>query len=107
MEIINCNKAEFVWYQVQKNDNLNSILNTFSTTSNRVIRNNPNVDFYEGEMIKILQPTSTIHIVKPMETLDIIAKKYNTNIEDLVRCNNLTTKRLFIGQTLLIDCQKR
>lgn len=105
MEIINCNKAQYMWYQVQKNDNLNSILNTFSTTSNKVIRNNPNIDFYEGEMVKILQPTSITHIVKPLETLDTIAQKYNTDIEHLVKCNNLISKRLFIGQTLIIDSQ--
>ena len=107
MEIISCNKSEYVWYQVQKYDNLTSILKLFETSSNKVIRNNPNIDLYEGEMIKILQPTSSLHIVKPMETLDTIARKYNVIVDDLIIQNNLVSKRLFIGQTLVIDMKNK
>lgn len=102
MEIIDCNNAEYIWHQLKKDDTLNNILDQFNVTQNSIIRNNPNVDLYEGEVIKILKNTHNLHIVKPMETLDSVAKKYNTNIDDLVRVNNLSSKRLFIGQTLII-----
>ncbi|MBQ7880330.1 MAG: LysM peptidoglycan-binding domain-containing protein [Clostridia bacterium] len=103
MEIIDCNLDEFVWYQVQKHDTLNSILSKFNATSNCLIRNNPNIDLYEGEMVKIVKQCTITHIVKPMETLDYIAQRYNTSVEKLISLNNLSSKRLFVGQTILVN----
>ena len=102
MELIECGKQNIVWYQVLKGDTLDMILTKFSNKS-KVVRNNPNIDLYEGEMIKIEINNNTNHIVKPMETLTKIANKYDKNIEDLIKLNNLKTTKLFIGQILKID----
>ena len=102
MEVINCNNANYVWYQVQKNDTLNIILEKFDVTKNNVIRNNPHVDLYEGEVVKVLKSTDILHIVKPRETLEAVAQKYNITIDDLVKLNHLSSKRLFVGQSLII-----
>ena len=101
MELIECGKQNIVWYQVLKGDTLDMILTKFSNKS-KVVRNNPNIDLYEGEMIKIEINNNTNHIVKPMETLTKIANKYDKNIEDLIKLNNLKTTKLFIGQILKI-----
>ena len=102
MKLIECNKGDFVLLQVQSGDSINSILQTQATTLNNIIRNNSNIDLYEGEVFKILTKTNIYHIVKPMENLKIIAQKYNTNIDEIIKLNNLTSTRLFIGQTLKI-----
>ena len=68
-----------------------------------IIRNNPNIDLYEGEIVKIMNKTGNYHIVKPLETLNTIAQKYGTTIEELIKVNNLNSKRLFIGQSLKIN----
>lgn len=103
MKLIDCNNSDFIFVQVKDGDNLESILNRYSVTINNIIRNNPNIDLYEGEIIKILRKMSKLHIVKPMETLNSISQKYDISIDELVKLNNLTTKRLFIGQSLRID----
>ncbi|MBQ7798655.1 MAG: LysM peptidoglycan-binding domain-containing protein [Clostridia bacterium] len=103
MKLVNCNQSEIILYQVQKEDTLNTILSKFSITSNNIVRNNPNIDLYEGEIIKIINKSRIQHIVKPMETLNSIATKYNIDEEILVKLNKLNSKRLFVGQTLIID----
>ena len=101
MEIIDCSVADFMLYQVQNGETLNEISNKFS--NHKIIRNNPAIDTYEGEVIKIVRQNRKTHIVKPMENLGSIASKYNTTIEKLVELNNLNSKRLFVGQTIIID----
>ena len=102
MEIINCNTQEVVLYQVKVGDNISTICSQFNVGENNIIRNNSNINFYEGEVIKIIRKSNTTHIVKPMETLSQIAQKYNTNIDDIIKANNLSSKRLFVGQVLII-----
>lgn len=106
MKLINCNDAKEVLYCVQKNDTLNKITQYYNIDINNIIRNNPNIDLYEGEVVKIVQQSRLQHIVKPMETLTTIAQKYNLDVDELIKCNNLTSKRLFIGQALSIDTDK-
>lgn len=102
MEIIDCNKGDFEFYRVKKDDNLSNIMYKFAVGANEVIRNNPSIDFYEGEVVKILKQSDTLHVVKPMETLEIIANKYKTTIERIIEFNNLKSKRVFIGQKLIV-----
>ena len=103
MKLINCNDSEIFLYQVQKDETLSTILHQYSATTNTLIRNNPNIELYEGEIIKVVLKKHMQHIVKPMETLSIIAEKYNVDIDMLIKRNNLTSKRLFVGQMLTID----
>jgi len=101
MEIIDCNNSECVLYQVKIGDSLSDISDRF--TNFKMIRNNPNVDLYEGEIIKFIKHSNKLYIVKPMDTLGNIAKKYNTTIENLIDLNNLNSTRLFIGQSLILE----
>ena len=102
MEFINCNTCEIIYVQVQKNDSLDIIARKFNVDIRNIVRNNPNIDLYEGEILKINRKSQVYHIVKPMENLLVIATKYNTSVEDIMIKNNLTSKRLFVGQNLII-----
>lgn len=106
MEIINCNNGDFEFYRVKKEDALTGVMNKFDVSATSIIRNNPSIDFYEGEVVKILKQRDLIHIVKPMETLESIAKTYNTTSENLIDFNNLKSKRVFIGQKLVVTKAK-
>ncbi|MBQ7798814.1 MAG: LysM peptidoglycan-binding domain-containing protein [Clostridia bacterium] len=85
-----------------KLDNINLIQSNFSVTLHDIVRNNYNIDLYEGEVLKIIKKSTLRHVVKPMETLADISKKYNVEIDTLINLNNLTSKRLFVGQILII-----
>ena len=104
MEIIDCSSADCVLYQVQRGETIEQLSNRFANC--KLVRNNPSIMAYEGEIIKIIRQPRKRHIVKPMENLDIIASRNNTTAEKLVELNNLTSNRLFVGQTIIIDSQK-
>ena len=78
------------------------IFKALNTCKENVLRNNQNLKLYNGEWVKIKQNDYVLHYVKPMETLDILAKKYFTEVEKIVVDNSLKTQKLFIGQQLKI-----
>jgi len=43
------------------------------------------------------------HKIKPGETLDIIAEKYNVNVDDLRAVNKISGNKIFSGKNLLIN----
>ena len=102
MKLTNCSNADICYYQVQKGDNLNTITFKFNITSDLIIRNNCNIDLYDGEVIKIVRNAHTLHIVKPVDNIEKIAKLYNVEIDDLVKLNNLNSNRVFVGQVIQI-----
>ena len=106
MEIVKCEGVEYCFYRVQKDDNIESIARKFSISQTSIVRNNPSVELYDGEVVKILKKRDIQHIVKPMETLSQIANKYNVSEEALIKLNSLTSKRLFIGQRLIIGVKQ-
>lgn len=79
-----------------------NLLTRFNTCKNNILRNNPNLNFYCGEWVKIKINNFKTHCVKPMETLAIIAKLYNIDVNKIIHDNNLKSNKLFIGQTLKI-----
>ncbi|MFB7814758.1 LysM peptidoglycan-binding domain-containing protein [Paenibacillus chitinolyticus] len=42
------------------------------------------------------------YVVQPGDTLYLIANRYNTTVEALLRANNLSTPYVYVGQTLYI-----
>ena len=105
MKLIDCNNRDFIWVQVKNNQTIKDIVTFYNVTETNIVRNNPNIELYEGEVIIIVLKTATTHIVKPMETINSICEKYNLKIDDLIKINNLTSKRLFIGQSLKINIE--
>ncbi len=101
MKLIDCEQnCEF--YRLIKDDDLNTIINKFNITASAIIRNNDNVDFYEGEVVKIVRNNGLTHVVKPMETLASISNVYGVEVSEIIKLNNLKSSRLFIGQKLII-----
>jgi nucleoid-associated protein YgaU len=69
-------------------------LSQYKYKSSRVV-------FQNGEIIVV--PEKTInHRVKKGETLETIAKKYNTTVEDIIELNKLEGKNIKVGQILKI-----
>ena len=54
MKLIDCNKGDFIWVQVHGNPTLQELATQYSVNAGSIIRNNPNIDLYDGEMVKIL-----------------------------------------------------
>ena len=102
MKLTMCNNSDYVWEKVCGGDTLNSICQKYSVPLTSVIRNNYGVDLYDGEVVKVLIKHHIYHTVKPMENLDLICKKYNINIDEIIKINNLNSKRVFVGQNLKI-----
>lgn len=100
MEIEICGLGGF--YRVESGDSLLSVSRLFDVDVNNIVRNNPSIDLYEGEILKILTLNGTTHIVRPGETLEQICNKYDACEEDIIELNNLKNKRLFIGQKIQI-----
>ncbi len=48
------------------------------------------------------KPSGIKYYVKPLEKIEEISKKFGVDIEDIIKGNNLQTKKLFVGQLLII-----
>ncbi|MBE5758150.1 MAG: LysM peptidoglycan-binding domain-containing protein [Clostridiales bacterium] len=55
-----------------------------------------------NDIVILSKPNSLRHVVKPLETLEKIASKYNILKVDIMTTNNLKTDKLFVGQILWI-----
>lgn len=47
-------------------------------------------------------PSGIKYNVKPLETIEDIANKFNVTVDYIMEINNLNTNKLFVGQVLLI-----
>ena len=56
-----------------------------------------------GAWLVVHKSNRRTHIVRPLETLAIIAEKYGTTVDDLASKNQLKNNCVFIGQQLFID----
>lgn len=90
------------YYRIEEGQNLKDICTMFNTCKENVLRNNNEIELYAGEWVKITKNDYLIHIVKPTETLTLIADMYNINVNKLKEDNNLNSEKLFIGQILKI-----
>ena len=78
----------------------------FNTSNENVLRNNKNLKYYNGEIIKIKVNDFKTHFVKPAETLQQIADSYGVDILKMKEDNNLENDKLFIGQRIKIFNKK-
>ena len=96
---IELEKEFFYRINVEKS---NDLYQKFNTGKNNVLRNNDNLDFYNGEWVKIKTNDYITHIVKPAETINSICETYNLEKQKLIDDNNLKSEHLFIGQMLKV-----
>lgn len=111
-------------YVVQPGDSLSVIAKRYGTTVDTIMEINrlTSTVIYVGQQLKIpttkvtetrstqqtipKQQTSTPSIstytVVPGDSLSVIAKRFNTTVNELKRINNLTSDTIYVGQTLKI-----
>lgn len=96
-------KVEDIIYFVKENDTLISICNKFCVLKEDLIRDNDledNYEAYEGDILWIRKKNLAIHIVKPLETIESIAKLYNVSVKEIQEKNGIT--KVFLGQKIII-----
>ncbi|MCX5773080.1 MAG: M23 family metallopeptidase, partial [Fusobacteria bacterium] len=112
-----------ILYKVIKKDTITSIASTFFTTPNTIIKVNnikkhkihvgqkllipivgQNADAAVDALLNLSNTiTTSTYTVKKGDTLDLIAKQYDTNISSLRVLNNLKNSKLQVGQQIKIS----
>lgn len=95
-------QVDSFFYRVPKKQNEASLCANLNTNKQNILRNNKNLNYYEGEWVKITTNDYETHIVKPTETLQTIADRFDLSKEKIMADNALKTDKLFIGQMLKI-----
>ena len=95
-------------YTIKKGDNLYSIARNYNISLEELINFNQQGStlLHIGEQLLIPinnQTNNNIqYVIKPGDTLYNIAKRYNTNVDEIKKINNLNSNMLKIGETILI-----
>ena len=101
------NEAE-EYYTVKKGDTLYSISKRFNVSIDNLkqINNLESNNISEGQKLYLTsikpEDNNNTYIVKKGDTIYSIAKKFNVEIEDIIKENSLTGNILSIGQIILI-----
>ena len=94
---------EKIIIKVGYNETLSSIARQYKLTTKILSLANNNINnVEEGDYIIIPYRAKAVHIVRPLETLNDIAKKYNVEIEKLKKDNNIKAP-LYIGQQIVVS----
>jgi len=88
------------WYRIESEKELSELKTKFN--SDKILRNNEDIDLYSGEWVKVIVNDYTCYFVKPMDTLTKISKQFNIPEDKLIKDNNIKDTKLFIGQRLKI-----
>ncbi len=100
--------GNYLIYTIKKGDNLYDIAKNYNITLDELINFNQQGStlLHIGEQLLIPinnQTNNNIqYVIKPGDTLYNIAKRYNTNVDEIKRINNLNNNMLKIGETILI-----
>lgn len=102
-----------LFYTVVPGDTLYTIAHNYNTTLENVLKFNyiPNPDLiYPGQQIVIplSPPEAIIYTVKPGDSLYLIAKRYGTIVDNLIKFNYLTSPYIiYPGQELVVTASLR
>ena len=94
------------YYRVQQGDNFENILKRFNASSENIKRNNEKIPLYAGEWIIIKPNDFILHITKPGQNLNDVAKLFGVEPSKIMQDNQLNSAVLFIGQPLKIYKEK-
>lgn len=104
VKVLEDKKVEDIIYFVKAGDTLTTVAKKFCVSKEGLCYDNDiNVqteELKEGDILWVRRRNSAIHIVKPIETIESIALKYNVTIEHIKKLNNI--ENIFIGQRLII-----
>ena len=87
------------YYRIKPNESIVQVADKFNTNLENIECMSV-AGLNEGEFLLIKQCNQGTHIVKPLEDISMIAKKYGVTEEHIVKVNNLKSKRLFVGQKI-------
>jgi membrane-bound lytic murein transglycosylase D len=113
-------QRSYVWHRVRRGESLSTIARRYRTSVGKIkhANNLRSSMIRAGRKLKIPQrgyvasrkrtvlptavPTSGVHHVHKGDSLWIIAKRYGTTVQKIRSLNDLSTSRLYIGQSLKI-----
>jgi len=84
--------------EIDREKSIDEIAKLWKISKSQIIYNNEILK--KGDKIVIKNLNVQLHIVKPLETLESIAKKLNISKEEILKKNKV--ERLFIGQQLFL-----
>lgn len=96
-------KVEDIIYFVKNGDTIAYVADLFCVKKEDLARDNDlgvNDKIEEGDILWIRKRHTAIHIVKPLETFESIAKSYNVSVSHIKEVNHIDT--IFIGQKIII-----
>ena len=88
-------------HRVMAGETLASIASKYNTAVSLLERDNGPDCLYEGARL-IVRTGIRLHVVKPFERLDVIARRYGVALSDVVQENNLASPAVYAGQQLII-----
>lgn len=124
------NEGSFILHKVAPKETLYSLVKKYNTNFATVETLNPslangNSDIKVGQVVKFpknspltggpapvekktetastSKPASTVHTVRPNETVFSISRMYNVDISNLVEANNITSNTIRVGEKLIVD----
>jgi LysM repeat protein len=97
--ITNANNKNLV-HKVLEGETIQSIAKLYNQTRDCLTKVNNIKSVEEGDRLIIPQKNTAIYVVKPLDTIAKIAKKFNVTEEEIINNNN--SSKIFIGQVLII-----
>lgn len=92
---------EKFFYRVQKGDSLAALSSRFNLPQTVIINDNGLSDeVKEGDVVLIRKLSGTVYRVKPFDTLESVAERFNVSAKTLSAANNVDY--LFYGLNLII-----
>ncbi len=87
------------FYRVQQEDTLNSIAQKFNSPIGRLIFNNKLTKEVSAGDILFIEQVKNVYLVKPLDRLEDLAKKFNQSPQEILQKNHL----MYIYCGLLIE----
>lgn len=88
-------------YLLKPYENLESIADRFNTDVETLQRLNPNFNISDkGKHLKI--PVRFLHIVQQVDELPLIVAKYDSDVIDIMKANDIGNTRLKVGSEIII-----
>lgn len=90
------NYLEKELFMVEDDQSKNDFAKKINVNANNIVSDNEQLE--KGDIVLVNYKKSFIYIVKPIDTLESISKKFGKSVEEIKRKNNI--RAIFIGQQL-------
>ncbi len=77
------------FYRVQEEDSISSIAHKFNAPIGRLIYNNKLVRDVSAGDIVLVEQVENVYLVKPLDTIESIALKFNLDAQEILNKNHL------------------